>query len=61
MSSVLPTDPAGALGGLVLSASRIGKGPGDLQLYFLKKNQILECLDQEGCSGCGLDSGRDTL
>lgn len=61
MSSVLPTDPARALGVLVLCASRIGKGPSDLQLYFLKKNQILECLDQEGCSGRGLDSSSHFL
>lgn len=61
MSSVLLTDPARALGVLVLSASRIGKGPSDLQLYFLKKKQILECLDQEGCSGRGLDSGANAV
>lgn len=62
---MLPTDSARALCVLVLSASRIVKGPSNLQLYFLKKKQILECLDRdehgEGCSGRGLDSGANAI
>lgn len=48
-SYVLLTDSVTALCVLVLSAllSIEEKGPGSLQLYFLKKKQILEYLDRD--------------
>lgn len=52
-SYVLLTDSVTALCVLVLSAlSSVGeKGPGSLQLYFLKKKRILEYLDQDEYRG----------